>query len=539
MNQRKSALLLWMLAGLTMAVAAVLVIWGESPWQIVIIVPAVYSLFYLLAYLFSVGCKAPELASKNTTKDAELVAVLMTVCDDFDELAVESLTKLTFPSYHLFILDDSKSEIERARVAIWCKQYEDVCTRITRTRTSGFKAGNLNDADHSIPEKYQLLCVVDSDQEVGPTFLNELYDAFCAAGRPAFLQAVHRGRTHQVSSFARCLAPTIYAEWRYLLPYKNTMGLPTIFGHGYLIDRAVLREVGGHPEIVSEDLALTMVLHAKGHRGLMAPNIVSEEVFPSSFRAIQTRRFRWVTADWQILFSQFFRKFLAARDSSVEILDLILREIRLPLSSIYFGILLGFACTHLALWNWNDTNGMLQTSGVKGGMLTIGPLFLAATPLFPLLFHGSGRFFERIRAGFAAVFLALSMVSLQVAAGICFSVNRTALFETTNQRCYSGEEKPYIRWSGVSGVLAWSMDVGISLLFITYGILSGDLAVILIGACSVIRRCIVYLSDGQLQGQVWILGVIASGVILYQLLFLGTISIVGFGLICGLPFLVV
>ena len=51
----------------------------------------------------------------------------------------------------------------------------------------------------------------------------------------------------------------------------NILGSPPMLGHGVLIRTESLREVGGFPNVISEDLGLTILFAEKGLTGIVEP----------------------------------------------------------------------------------------------------------------------------------------------------------------------------------------------------------------------------------------------------------------------------
>jgi cellulose synthase/poly-beta-1,6-N-acetylglucosamine synthase-like glycosyltransferase len=138
----------------------------------------------------------------------------------------------------------------------------------------------------------------------------------------AFVQAKQRAVTWPGSSFSADLSLGIDCLWDYL-PLKNRFGLAPCFGHGVVIPRSALEAVGGFPEIVSEDLALTTVLREAGYYGVVANDIVCGEGVPRNLNQYRRRYEKWCIGI--IEFARLYlRSFLGKRRISfVEKLDLV------------------------------------------------------------------------------------------------------------------------------------------------------------------------------------------------------------------------
>ena len=488
--------------------------------------PAIYGIYYILAaiysFLYKDSCKMPN---DKAVVSEENVALLMTVCDDFDEISADSLLNQSYRNYHVFILDDSKKACES--VIEWCNKHANMCTRLTRKDRRGFKAGNLNEADKNIPNKYELFCVVDSDQKLPQNYLSTIWSLYCQYDRPAFVQGIHAGKLTGVSKFSGCLAPTVFAEWRYHIPYKNAYGQTGVGGHGYLIKRSSLQYVGGHPEIVSEDLALTMALSSSGFDGVMTPLPLSEEAYPQSVNAIQSRRFRWVAADWEVIFTKYFSNFLVSGANLIEKADLFLREIRLPVSSIYYLILVLAVFYFLPLHLLGAENPKSQSSNSALWIVLFG-----FSPVLPVLLdHSRSSLRANLKAFFAILFVGISMLSVQLSAGLYYLRSRQAFFWVTN----SNED--FRRDPRRKIILLLDFIVGF--LFATYGYFLGDMTVLLFGLGPLIRQLTMQPKFLFLQENIWILGVICFVLIIHQTILGGGLSTAGLLLIGSLPFLLV
>jgi len=80
---------------------------------------------------------------KKFSIDSSHIAILLTVCDDFDENVANSLLTQVGCSFELFILDDSRSDNHRKRINNWIKDKKSVKV-VRRANRIGFKAGNIN-----------------------------------------------------------------------------------------------------------------------------------------------------------------------------------------------------------------------------------------------------------------------------------------------------------------------------------------------------------------------------------------------------------
>lgn len=224
--------------------------------------------------------------------DYPRVAVLYTTRNDFIHGCAASCISLNYPSYHLFICDDSDDESIKQQINQFWLQNRPQCSIIRRSNRSGFKAGNLNNALHNIDSEYEYILIADNDSTLPSNFIQNALRYFKVSPRLAFVQAVHRGIIYQSSTFSSDLSHGVDCLWEYLT-LKNRFGLTPCFGHGVMIQRSNLNKVGGFPEIVSEDLGLTTILREDDFFGIVAKDIVCGEGLPVNLNQFRRRYEKW------------------------------------------------------------------------------------------------------------------------------------------------------------------------------------------------------------------------------------------------------
>lgn len=303
-----------------------------------------YGLWHIaLATIGLVTTRKPRDQSEETNSPiAERhgrIAVLLTVCNDFDEIAAESVVDQYDVPLDLFVLDDSTCELERKKIDSWASRHGSGECVVRRSSRNGFKAGNINHwlSRYGQSDKYSHICLADADVVMPCNYLSLLCSA-TAASDPAFVQGCHQARQGG-TWFEKAMGLLVASEWLGLLPGRNHWGLPHILGHGVLIKLADLIAVGGVPQVVSEDLALTIHLAENGRRGIICPQAIAEERFPETLARYRKRLRRWVAADVEIV-RMYFTRILRSSLKPSEKTDLLLRETRLPMLSAFVMTLL-------------------------------------------------------------------------------------------------------------------------------------------------------------------------------------------------------
>lgn len=59
-----------------------------------------------------------------------------------------------------------------------------------------------------------------------------------------------------------------------------------MLGHGAMIKKQCYEQEGGSPNLVAEDLCLSIEVRDKGHYVAFAPNIICQEEYPIDYVAI-------------------------------------------------------------------------------------------------------------------------------------------------------------------------------------------------------------------------------------------------------------
>lgn len=303
--------------------------------------------FVAVAWLYgtyNVAVVAFAIARRLTTKTTSLipgrsegpaVAILYTTCNDFREEAARSCLALDYSPFTVYLLDDGTDASTRERIDAFAAGAPDRVVVVRRAGRRGHKAGNLNDALRGAAAGEPLFALVDADEVLPPDFLRRLVPLLLADARRGFVQANHRGNPADTSPLQRVLGVGIDIHWRYYQPLRNRCGFVMLLGHGALLRRACWEEVGGFPEIVSEDLAYAVRIRARGWRGYFAEDVICLESFPETMRAFRVRHMKWTRGTCEFLFREGGALLRAGRISRVEKLDILFTTSGLPVSLLF------------------------------------------------------------------------------------------------------------------------------------------------------------------------------------------------------------
>ncbi|HLF26918.1 MAG TPA: glycosyltransferase [Anaerolineae bacterium] len=263
------------------------------------------------------------------------IAVFHTVCDDFQPDAALSCVSQEYPEFHVYLLDDSSTEDSKRRVDDFGRKFEKLVTIIRRTNRIGFKAGNLNNALSKIPGGYKYIALADSDTFLPSGFLRATSRLLDSNAPTGFVQAVHVANLSSGREFAHDLEEIVRIGWTYYQLIRNEYGFPMCYGHGALIRFEALSVASGFPEIVSEDIALTLKLRKLGIRGIFTSDVICGEDYPSDYHSFRKRLSRWVSADMECFRKELLPFLFVKKVDLVEKLDAVIRGLKVPLASMF------------------------------------------------------------------------------------------------------------------------------------------------------------------------------------------------------------
>jgi len=263
------------------------------------------------------------------------VAILYTTCNDFVEESVLSCVRQDYPNYMVYILDDSSSPEFQLRIDRFAKRFHARVQVIRRPDRRAFKAGNMNyGLENYVNEPY--FAIADADEILPVDFLSRLVPVMEADPKCGFVQANHRANPDSESALSKDLGVGIDLHWKWYQPLRNDFGFVMFLGHGALLRRKCWEEIGGFPEIVSEDLGYAIHIREKGYRGRFVEDVVCFEDFPDTVRAFRIRHMKWTRGTCEFLKLKMGWLLRAKNISWAEKLDILFPTLNLPLTILYF-----------------------------------------------------------------------------------------------------------------------------------------------------------------------------------------------------------
>lgn len=289
----------------------------------------------LFAAVFRKRYREKYLVDAEMPAEQPAVALLYTTRNDFRKESVISCVQQNYANFTVYILDDSTDPTYQRRIDAFASGHERV-TVVRRPDRVGFKAGNINHGLRDGTSGEPFFAIADADEILPSDFLTRTLRRILADDRCGFVQANHASNPNAPTALASAMGPGIDAHWRWYHPLRNRYGFVMLLGHGALLRRRAFEDIGGFPEIVSEDLAFALRIREHGWRGHFAEDITCFEDFPETVRAFRVRHMKWTRGTCEFLWKEMRRVVRSKNISLVEKLDVIFPTINLPLSLFYF-----------------------------------------------------------------------------------------------------------------------------------------------------------------------------------------------------------
>lgn len=269
------------------------------------------------------------------------VVILYLTCDDFMEKCCMSCLGQVYDKnkFRLIICDDSTTDKIKKNIDDFFLSHQNQykIEIVRRDGNAGFKAGNLNNViTHYVKENW--ICVVDADQYLPEDYLSKFIQHLPGSdSNIAYIQSANECYVDDNSScFQRILSCENSLYYFLALPPRNTSGFVPLLGHGAIISRAAWQQIGGFPEIVSEDFAFSMRAINSNFKGVYLKDVISNETFPYDFGCFLVRLKKFSGGSSELMRKEFFQ-FWGRSASLVEKWDLslmLLGYIVMPLLTI-------------------------------------------------------------------------------------------------------------------------------------------------------------------------------------------------------------
>ncbi len=289
--------------------------------------------------------------AKTTLKETPKVAILYCTRHDFDAQALRKSMKQNYSNFKVVILDDSTKEEYVSKVDRFADNFGIEVFR--RKERRGFKAGALNDWLFAHQDEYDFFVLLDKDEIIPPNFCEEMLKYFYYDSKIGAVQAFHSA-TQNENVFQDITSLEILGSNAMTYPVRDFYGANIILGHGAMLKKEAFLAVGGFPEVVCEDCAISMKLLNKGYQVSFAPNVMCKEEYPIDYLAFKKRNCRWLEGEVDNL-KKFSKEFLKSKNARwFEKLDIWYCNMVVSLSMPVLGFLIMLNMTILGVLKCSD-----------------------------------------------------------------------------------------------------------------------------------------------------------------------------------------
>lgn len=259
------------------------------------------------------------------------VLLLYCTCNDFNEDALLESAKQDYPNTKVVILDDSSKIDYIERIDNFARSNNFQVVR--RENHSGFKAGNLNNYLQNInPNDYDYLAVLDSDERIPNNFVSKILTYFEKDKNIGAVQATHVA-TKGSNVFQDMLGMCVKSNGKICQIMKNFYGSSSLFGHGMMISKECYKKVNGFPEVVAEDISISVKIRDAGFKIVFASNVVCKEEFPTDYLSLKKRQCKWTQGNVEYM-KKYNKEITHSNIKWFEKLDLKLSHYSLPIIPI-------------------------------------------------------------------------------------------------------------------------------------------------------------------------------------------------------------
>lgn len=274
-----------------------------------------------------------EIIDETVSNCSAKVILAYCTCNDFDGNSLLKSMRQDYGNFETVILDDSGDE--KYKRAIDEFAIKNGVTVIRRKDRKGFKAGNINNylLSENVKNNYDYVVILDSDEILPPNFIKESLKYFLKYKNVGIVQANHIS-TRNRNLFMKLFHIGVNSHWPTYQTMKHFYGFSTMLGHGAMISRECYLAAGGFPNLVAEDLCLSIEARNHGYYVAFAPNIVCEEEYPVDYVAFKKRHSKWTQGNLEFI-KRYTGKIIKSKMKWYEKADIVLFTYNLPLTAIF------------------------------------------------------------------------------------------------------------------------------------------------------------------------------------------------------------
>ena len=275
-----------------------------------------------------------EVIKTDISNVDDKVVMIYCTCNDFDGSSLLKSMQQNYKNFDTVILDDSSSEDYKNQIDQFSAEHNIKVVR--RDNRIGFKAGNINNylmSEDCKNNNYKFIVVLDSDEIIPNNYIEESLKYFYTYNNIGIVQANHIS-TRNRNLFMNLFHIGVNSHWPTYQTMKHYYGFSTMLGHGAMISRECYDSAGGFPNLVAEDLCLSIEARNHGFIVAFAPNIICEEEYPIDYTAFKKRHSKWTQGNLEFI-KKYTTKIAKSKMKWFEKMDIVLFSYNLPLTAIF------------------------------------------------------------------------------------------------------------------------------------------------------------------------------------------------------------
>ncbi len=225
---------------------------------------------------------------------------------DMVEQTLAHLVRQDYPAalFRVYLADDSTDKELRARLQDCCKRLG--AKYVARPDRAGFKAGAINHVNNGLPERVDLIGIIDADYWVDPDWLRSTVGHFVDP-TIAFVQTPQDYRNEDESFLTRQYKRAEAYFYHAMMPSRNEVNAIIFCGTMGIIRKRALDEVGGFaPDQICEDAEVSVRIVAAGWNSLYIDQSFGHGLMPATFDAYKKQFHRWAFGNVRILLTRGF-----------------------------------------------------------------------------------------------------------------------------------------------------------------------------------------------------------------------------------------
>lgn len=266
------------------------------------------------------------------------ILLVYCTCNDFEPKALNYSIEQNYKNYDVVILDDSSDDKYKGLIDEYAKEKNIKVVR--RKDRKGFKAGNINHyllSDECRSKNYKYFVILDSDEVIPNDFICGCLKYFKYYRNVGIVQCSHVA-TNNKNYFMKLFHIGVNSHWNCYQTIKNKYGFSSLLGHGAMVEYESYLKCGGFPEMVAEDLCLSIEMRKIDKYVVFAPNVICQEEYPIDYVAFKKRHSKWTQGNMEFI-KYYTPRIARSKMSWFEKLDIILFTYNLPLTAV-FGLFL-------------------------------------------------------------------------------------------------------------------------------------------------------------------------------------------------------